>query len=106
MRYLTPVLTCYSLGLPKKVERFMFYEILDVLRFRRNLIDLLPMVTTMRQVINDRDAIKEAKRAGRTDLLPISGTNIAFSQIGLRKVRLRCVFGNICGLTSARTAWI
>jgi hypothetical protein len=101
MRYLTLILTCHSLGLPKRVERFMFYEILDVPQFRRHLIDLLPTITTMNQVISDLDAINKAKGAGNTDLLPISGTNIAFSQIGLRKVRLKYDFGNIYGLNSA-----
>lgn len=79
-----------SLGLPKQVERFSFYQITDVQRFRENLSKLVPMITTMKNVEEDRKRIDDNKAArGRNvtpPLLPISGINIAFSHIGLKKV--------------------
>ena len=66
----------------------MFYEVTNVVRFRKNLFELATMITTMKDVMDDRDAIQNVKRSGKDQLLPISGTNIAFSRTGLQKVRL------------------
>jgi hypothetical protein len=65
----------------------MFYDITDVGRFRKNLFELATIITTMQDVMNDMDAIKDVKRSGQDRLIPISGTNIAFSHTGLQKVR-------------------
>jgi hypothetical protein len=80
----------FSIGLPKRVQRFMFYDITDVGRFRRNLGELATTITTMKDVMNDMDAIQDVKRSGQNRLIPISGTNIAFSHTGLQKVRFGC----------------
>jgi hypothetical protein len=65
----------------------MFYYITDVGLFRKNLVELATTITTMKDVMNDMDAIQDVKRSGEDRLIPISGTNIAFSHIGLQKVR-------------------
>lgn len=46
------------------------------------------MITTMAQVVHDRNGINDHKTANPVDppLLPLSGINIAFSQFGLTKV--------------------
>jgi hypothetical protein len=66
----------------------MFYDITDVRRFRKHLFELATTITTMKDVMNDMEAIQDVKRSGQDRLIPISGTNIAFSHTGLQKVCL------------------
>jgi Dyp-type peroxidase family len=77
------------LGLPKRVERFLFFQIKEVSHFRKGLSELVPMITTMKQVLDDRDQINNHKPTGGGTLLPLSGTNIAFSHAGLSKLGLK-----------------
>jgi hypothetical protein len=85
----SPVSSSTSLGLPKRAERFMFFKITEVPRFRKHLAELVPMITTMKQVLDDHGSIDDHKKTGAGTLIPLSGTNIAFSHVGLSKV---CVF--------------
>lgn len=73
-----------SLGLPKKKQRFFFFKITDVSKFRRNINDLIPLITTVSQTQLDRDAI--AKRPRKSDILHMGGLNIAFTHAGLLAV--------------------
>jgi hypothetical protein len=65
----------------------MFYDITDVGRFRKNPVELATTITSMKDVMNDMDAIQDVKRSGQDRLIPISATNIAFSPTDLQKVR-------------------
>jgi len=86
-------------GIPKKTETFFFFEI-DKDRihdFRTQLAQLLPLITSTAQIINDRERISQNKDAAGKDgslpLLELSGVNIAFTHKGLLQVShvvLRC----------------
>jgi hypothetical protein len=65
----------------------MFYDITDVGRFRKNPVALATTITSMKDVMNDMDAIQDVKRSGQDRFIPISATNIAFSPTDLQKVR-------------------
>lgn len=75
-------------GLPKKVETYFFFKITHVDDFRSQLIQLLPLLTTTAQVIEDQQKIAQYKggmlQKGR--LLELSGVNLAFSQKGLEQM--------------------
>ncbi|EJF56508.1 Dyp-type peroxidase [Dichomitus squalens LYAD-421 SS1] len=79
-------------GLPKKVQHYLFFQIdNDVTSFRKRLGLLIPLITTTAQVQDDRAKIaanKEAaaKEGKAPELLKLSGVNIAFSQFGLTKL--------------------
>ena len=83
-----------SVGLPKKVQHYLFFQIDDdVTAFRKRLSLLIPLITTTTQAQEDRAKIaankKKAAEEGRPpELLKVSGVNIAFSQFGLHKVRI------------------
>ncbi|KAI0636148.1 peroxidase TAP [Trametes polyzona] len=80
------------LGLPKKTEQYLFFQISDdVAGFKKCLADLIPLITTTTQVTQDRAKIASMKTAAREQnkapqLLPMTGVNIAFSQAGLTKL--------------------
>jgi len=77
-----------TIGFAKRLELGLFFQIDNVDGFRKQLVQLAPLITTAEQVANDKDSIKKHKQAGNTDLLKISGLNIAFSQSGLTKLGL------------------
>ena len=83
---------CPSLGLPKKVQHYLFFQIDDdVTAFRKRLHLLIPHITTTTQVHHDRSKIadnkkKAAEQGKAPELILLSGINIAFSQFGLNKV--------------------
>ena len=74
------------MGLPKKVQEYVFFQIKDVNNFKKKLALFIPQITTMAQVIKDYDQINANKALGIVELLKLSGTNISFSQFGLTKV--------------------
>jgi deferrochelatase/peroxidase EfeB len=81
----------YSTGLTKKTETFIFFQISDVGRFRRNLLDFVPLVKTVAQVQDDLAVIQDNKKqaahkGNKPQLIPLAGANIAFSRSGLTKV--------------------
>lgn len=68
-------------GLPKKHEHLMFFRITDTGAFKTFLKRL--EVTSMRECIAKRDAIKAKKNAGDETIIPAPGLNIAFTFQGL-----------------------
>lgn len=43
----------------------------------------MPLITSSAQVLDDRKSIDQHKKGGNTDLIKLSGVNIAFTQKGL-----------------------
>lgn len=78
-------------GLPKKTETFYFFQIdpAYVRDFRTQLTQLLPLITSTAEVLNDqRPQIAQSKKYAAEQgsdppLLEISGVNIAFTHKGL-----------------------
>ena len=46
----------------------------------------MPLITTSAKVLEDRKAIQDHRKYHRDGLVPITGTNIAFSSAGLKKL--------------------
>ncbi|KAM5542891.1 hypothetical protein V8D89_003275 [Ganoderma adspersum] len=87
-------------GLPKKVQHYLFFQIGDdVTAFRKRLRLLIPLITTTTQVQDDRTKIaankkKAAEQHKAPELLRLSGVNIAFSQFGLNKLGIKDNLGD------------
>ena len=77
----------YSQGLAKRVETFFFGAITDPTKFRTQLNDIIPLITTTTIALADAQKIADHKAQGHSSLLKLLGTNLAFSQTGLDKVR-------------------
>ncbi|KAF8742316.1 hypothetical protein AX14_005186 [Amanita brunnescens Koide BX004] len=75
-------------GLPKKTETKFFFQIVDVNNFRKQLQAVVPLVTTVAQVLKDRDAIDQHKKKPypKPVLIPLWGVNISFSHSGFVKL--------------------
>ncbi|PIL28565.1 hypothetical protein GSI_08606 [Ganoderma sinense ZZ0214-1] len=79
-------------GLPKKVQHYLFFQIDDdVAAFRKRLHLLIPFITNTTQAQDDRAKIAAHKKAAveqgkNYEFLQLSGVNIAFSQFGLTKL--------------------
>ena len=78
----------FSLGLPKKVQHYVFFQIDDnVAAFRKHLHQLVPHLTSSAHVAHHRSTIAAHKEAASKigivpPLLRIAGINIAFSHSG------------------------
>ncbi|KAK0516663.1 hypothetical protein JMJ35_001266 [Cladonia borealis] len=78
-------------GLPKKTETFYFFQIEPayVRDFRTQLTQLLPLITTTAEVLNEQipkitQSKKDAAEQGKAPrILEMSGVNIAFTHKGL-----------------------
>ncbi|KIM91350.1 hypothetical protein PILCRDRAFT_57880 [Piloderma croceum F 1598] len=70
-------------GLAKKFEIFLFGAITDATKFREQLRDIIPLITTTTQALADAQKIADHKAQGHSNYLKLVGTNIAFSQKGL-----------------------
>jgi hypothetical protein len=86
-------LKLYRLGLPKKGETFFFFKINDwsIHDFCKQLGDLVPSITTAIQVQHDQARIAQEQKRARLEgtnsqILDMTGINIAFSQQGLLQV--------------------
>lgn len=84
-----------SKGLPKKTETFLFFQIDDgkVPEFRAQLANLIPLIRTAAQALDDQNQIQQSKKDAAqhkvaNPLLKLSGVNIAFTHPGLKKVSL------------------
>ena len=77
----------YSQGLAKKFETFLFGAITDPTKFRKQLHDIIPLITTTTQALADAQKIADHKAQGHSSNLKLVGTNLAFSQTGLNAVR-------------------
>ena len=86
-------LKLYRVGLPKKDETFFFFKINDwsIHDFCKQLGDLVPRITTAIEVQHDLARIAKEKKRARLEgtdsqILDMTGVNIAFSQQGLLQV--------------------
>ncbi|KAF5319216.1 hypothetical protein D9619_008724 [Psilocybe cf. subviscida] len=73
-------------GLPKKTQLYVFFDITDVARFRKDLNKFIPLVKTVAGVLEDRKAIDDHKKKKLPGLLTLSGVNISFSHQGFVKL--------------------
>jgi len=76
------------LGLQKKVQEFVFFQITDVTLFRQAMKAIVPFITTTAQVQQQAAQIAQHKASGASGLLPLPCTNLAFSNSGLTKMGL------------------
>jgi hypothetical protein len=79
------------LGVPKKVEEYIFLQIVDVEKFRVDLAKLVPFITSTRQVLDDLNAIAKSKQDAASEgrpspLVPLLGVTVGLSSSGLTKV--------------------
>jgi len=72
-------------GLPKKTQTYIFFDIVNVQKFRNDLRLFIPIIKTVSQVLKDRKNIDEHKKK-LPGLLPIVGVNISFSHTGFVKL--------------------
>ncbi|PPR04666.1 hypothetical protein CVT24_011883 [Panaeolus cyanescens] len=75
-------------GLPKKTEFYYFFNITDGPEFRKDLCDLVPLITTVDQVLKDRKRIDDHKKQKLPGLVPLTGVNISFSHLGFVKLKI------------------
>jgi len=78
--------SCRS-GLPKKTQLYIFFDIVNVAQFRKDLVHFIPLIKTVAQVLKDRKAIDDHKKKKLPGLIPLVGVNISFSHKGFVKVR-------------------
>ncbi|OBZ72595.1 Dye-decolorizing peroxidase msp1 [Grifola frondosa] len=87
-------------GLPKKTQTYVFFQIDDnVSAFRTQLSKLVPLITSTSQVLNDHAQILANKQAAaekgrKPTLLTLAGINIAFSHTGLVKMGITDEIGD------------
>ncbi|PPQ90336.1 hypothetical protein CVT25_007738 [Psilocybe cyanescens] len=85
-------------GLPKKTETLYFFQITDAQKFRRDLVNFIPLVKSVAEVLKDREDIDKHKNGHghgyghghnvRPHLIPIVGVNISFSHVGFKKLNI------------------
>ncbi|KAF9039277.1 peroxidase TAP [Panaeolus papilionaceus] len=73
-------------GLPKKTENYYFFNIRNGPQFRKDLCKLVPLITSVDQVIKDRKRIDDHKKQKRPGLVPLTGVNISFTHKGFVKL--------------------
>jgi len=83
------------LGLPKKVEEYVFFQITDTHLFKKQLNQVIPYITTMAEVQHDLDLIAAHKKLDKNTLIKLTGTNISFSQFGLTKLGITEDLGDV-----------
>ncbi|KAH8117785.1 Dyp-type peroxidase [Phellopilus nigrolimitatus] len=74
------------LGIPKRTEDLIFFNIHDAAAFKRDLKQLIPAITTTAQIQKMRTDIANHKGSGNTELLKLVGINIGFTIHGLTKL--------------------
>jgi hypothetical protein len=90
--WLNPSKFSIRIGLPKKVERFFFFNIVNKADFQLHLEALAPHITTASKAAADLRMIGEAQTKDSESTPPkhthleIFGINIAFSFEGLKAV--------------------
>ncbi|TDL16646.1 Dyp-type peroxidase [Rickenella mellea] len=72
------------LGIPKRVEWFLFFKITNVDDFKKYLKELIPAITTSTDIAEIRNAINDHKNEGKQGLIRVSGINLAFSNRGIQ----------------------
>ena len=83
---LTVSCSCRS-GLPKKTQLYIFFDIVDVKKFQKDLVCFIPLIKTVAGVLKDRQAIDDHKKKKLPGLIQLVGVNISFSHKGFVKVR-------------------
>jgi Dyp-type peroxidase family len=73
-------------GLPKKTQLYIFFDIVDVTKFRQDLVRFIPIIKTVAGVLKDRQAIDDHKKKKLPGLIPLVGVNISFSHKGFVKL--------------------
>jgi len=73
-------------GLPKKTQTYIFFDIVNVQKFRNDLRLFIPIIKTVSQILKDRKDIDEHKKKKLPGLLPIVGVNTSFSHTGFVKL--------------------
>lgn len=88
-------------GLPKKTQTYFFFQIdnLRVHDFRKQLVKLIPLITTTAQAIVDQEKIAQHKKStaqgkGAPPLLKLSGVNLVFSHKGLLQLGIKDDIGD------------
>ena len=81
------VLYVYRKGLTKILELFFFFEISDPAAFRQQLVEFVPLVTSVDGAQKQRKTIEDHKKKGGLGYAKSVGVNIAFSHKGFVKVR-------------------
>jgi len=91
-------LTFSRFGLPKQAQSFLFFTVDNVDGFRSSLTNLVPLITTAEQTKSNISEIRQFKVQNRLAfndgdgevvhpaVITVSGVNIAFSNVGLKKV--------------------
>jgi hypothetical protein len=73
------------IGLQKRWERFVFFSISDVPAFKGALRSTIAARITSSQLVLQREFLLQSRKMqGRTDLLPLVGVNLGFTQAGLK----------------------
>ncbi|KAF5347724.1 hypothetical protein D9756_010307 [Leucocoprinus leucothites] len=75
-------------GLPKKTQTFMFFKINNGKRFVTDLAKLAPLIKTVAQSLQDREAIDKHKKEKKPGLIKLVGANISLTSTGLQAVGL------------------
>lgn len=83
------VASFFRLGFPKRAEDFIFFAVNDAAAFKKNLGQLIPLITTTAQVQQERKDICNHKDLNKPGLVKCLGINIAFAKQGLSKVNYR-----------------
>jgi hypothetical protein len=86
------IVTFLRPGVPKLHEFFLFFNITSERRFRRDLKRLIPLVTTANDAVKFNEQIRQNKTEvssgeAKSEVIPLTGVNLAFSAKGLKKVR-------------------
>ncbi|OCH94868.1 peroxidase TAP [Obba rivulosa] len=88
------------IGLPKKTQTYVFFQIDDNVKgFRTQLAQLVPLITSAAQVQSHRASIAQNKKTAADKgvpppLLKLAGVNIAFSHSGLAKLGITDEIGD------------
>jgi len=70
-------------GLPKRFQTFVFFQIADATKFKKQFKAVIPFITTTQQVLDAEKAIADHKASGGIGLLTLAQANISFSAKGL-----------------------
>jgi len=73
-------------GLPKKTQLYIFFDIADVAKFKTALVDFIPLITTVTQVLKDRKAIDDHKKQKLPGYVTLVGVNFSLSHQGFVKL--------------------
>jgi Dyp-type peroxidase family len=75
-------------GLQKDFEWFLFFEVVDVAKFKAFVTrSLLPRISSAEKVLEWERAVKDHKAAGHKQKLSLVGVNAGFSTTGLEKLK-------------------